>query len=95
MTCSSMAVSAVPMEYFHEIGPVRPADSLLFHLIPKPIIFLLERQVSDLLRAQLNQFLVIYVHYRLLFPLKLCFLGILGNLPVINQLPSRKCNPAA
>jgi uncharacterized membrane protein len=33
---------------FHEISTIGPADSFLFDLVPEPIIFLLERQVSDL-----------------------------------------------
>jgi hypothetical protein len=37
---------------FHEISAIGPADSFLFDLVPEPIIFLLERQVSDLFRTE-------------------------------------------
>jgi len=67
---------------FHEIGSVSPADSLLLDLIPEPVVFLLEGQVSELLWTQANYLLVVNVHYGLLLPFELRFFDILGNLGI-------------
>lgn len=57
--CNETAHKNIGFLDFHEISTIGPADSLFLDLVSKPMIFLLERQVSNLFWGEGDNFFVI------------------------------------